>query len=78
MITNISLTTVFVKDIDESQRFYVDVLGFAEGDVNLGDYRWCTVQHPSQPELHVHLAVPGPPFSPEILRRCSARSTRAA
>ena len=68
MITNISLTTVFVKDIDESKRFYVDVLGFAEGDdVDLGDYRWCTVQHPNQPELHVHLSVPGPPFSPEMV-----------
>jgi catechol 2,3-dioxygenase-like lactoylglutathione lyase family enzyme len=68
MITNISLTSVFVKDIDESKRFYVDVLGFVEGDdVDLGDYRWCTVQHPSQPELHVHLALPGPPYSPEMV-----------
>ena len=68
MITNISLTSVFVKDIEESKRFYVDVLGFAEGDdVDLGDYRWCTVQHPSQPELHVHLALPGPPYSPEMV-----------
>jgi catechol 2,3-dioxygenase-like lactoylglutathione lyase family enzyme len=69
MITNISLASVFVKDVDASKRFYVDVLGFTEGeDITLGEgYRWCTVIHPSQPELQVHLAVPGPPFSPEMV-----------
>jgi catechol 2,3-dioxygenase-like lactoylglutathione lyase family enzyme len=69
MITNISIASVFVKDVDESKRFYVDVLGFAEqDDITLGDgYRWCTVVHPSQPELAVHLTVPGPPHSPEMV-----------
>ena len=69
MITNISLTTVFVKDIDASKAFYVDVLGFQEHtDLALGDgYRWCTVQHPNQPELQVHLTQPGAPFSPEMV-----------
>jgi len=68
MITNISITTVFVKDVDESKRFYVDVLGFDEkDDITMGDYRWCTVVHPNQPELMVHLNVPGPPFSPEMV-----------
>lgn len=68
MITNISIASVFVKDIDESKKFYTDVLGFAEGaDVSLGDHRWCTVVHPSQPELHVHLTPPGPPHSPEMV-----------
>jgi catechol 2,3-dioxygenase-like lactoylglutathione lyase family enzyme len=68
MITNISITTVFVKDIDESKKFYTEVLGFDEGDdVTLGDYRWCTVHHPTQPELAVHLALPGPPHSPEMV-----------
>ena len=68
MITNISIASVFVKDVDESKKFYTEVLGFAEGaDVTLGDYRWCTVVHPSQPELHVHLAIPGPPHSPEMV-----------
>jgi catechol 2,3-dioxygenase-like lactoylglutathione lyase family enzyme len=43
MITNISIVSVFVKDIDESLRFYVDVLGFApKDDVSLGDYLWST------------------------------------
>lgn len=69
MITNISLTSVFVKDVDASRNFYVDVLGFEAGDdITLGDgYRWCTVRHRSQPELQVHLTVPGPPYSPEMV-----------
>ena len=68
MITNIAITTVWVKDIDASKAFYIDVLGFASGDdVTMGDYRWCTVSHPTQPELAVHLAIPGPPHSPEMV-----------
>ena len=69
MITNISIVSVFVKDIDESKKFYTDVLGFQEkDDITLGDgYRWCTVVHHSQPELNVSLAVPGPPHPPELV-----------
>ena len=69
MITNISIVSVFVKDVDESKRFYTEVLGFdAKDDITLGDgYRWCTVVHPSQPELMVSLAVPGPPHPPELV-----------
>jgi catechol 2,3-dioxygenase-like lactoylglutathione lyase family enzyme len=69
MITNISITSVFVKDVDASKAFYVDVLGFAaKDDITLGDgYRWCTVTHPNQPELQVHLTVPGPPHSPQMV-----------
>lgn len=69
MITNISITSVFVKDVDESKKFYTEVLGFAaKEDITLGDgYRWCTVNHPSQPELSVHLTVPGPPHSPDMV-----------
>lgn len=67
MITNISIVSVFVKDQDESKKFYVDMFGFEEkDDITLGDgYRWCTVIHPNQPELLVNLAIPGPPLSPE-------------
>lgn len=67
MISSISLTTVWVTDIDESKAFYVDKLGFEKrDDVRLGeDFRWCTVGHPSQPELDIHLSTPGPPMSPE-------------
>ena len=69
MITNIAIASVFVDDIDASRDFYVDVLGFqVKDDITLGDgYRWCTVNHPSQPELAVHLTQPGPPFSDEFV-----------
>ena len=68
MITNISIVSLFVKDIDASQRFYIDILGFeAKDDVTLGDYRWCTVAHPSQPELNVHLTTPGPPLNEDMV-----------
>jgi predicted enzyme related to lactoylglutathione lyase len=68
MITNIAIASVFVKDVDESKKFYTEVLGFdLKDDITLGDYRWCTVAHPTQPELAVHLAVPGPPHSPEMV-----------
>ncbi|GAB3856342.1 VOC family protein [Nocardioides maradonensis] len=77
MITNISLVSVFVQDIDESLAFYTDVLGFeAKDDIQLGpDYRWVTVVHPNQPELQVHLALPGPPMSDDLvaaMRRAQA------
>ncbi len=69
MITNVSLVSVWVKDLDESLAFYTDVLGFAAGDdVQLGpDFRWVTVTHPAQPELHLHLTTPGPPLGPELV-----------
>lgn len=64
MITNVSLTTVWVNDQDESKAFYIDKLGFVEAtDVTMGDdYRWVTVSHPSQPELELTLMKPGPPL----------------
>lgn len=69
MIENISIVSVFVKDQDESKRFYTEVLGFEEGDdIVLGEgYRWCTVVHPNQPELLVNLAIPGPPMDPDLV-----------
>lgn len=69
MITGVSITSVFVKDVDASKAFYIDVLGFVENaDITLGDgYRWCAVNHPEQPELQVTLSVPGPPHSPEMI-----------
>ena len=69
MITHISIAPVFVKDVDESKRFYVDVLGFQEkDDITLGEgFRWCTVVHPNQPELQIHLTVPGPPHTDDMI-----------
>lgn len=68
MITNVSLVSVWVKDQDASLAFYTDVLGFEKGDdVQLGeDFRWLTVVHPNQPQLHLHLTTPGPPLSDEL------------
>ena len=63
MITNISLHTVWVRDVDEARAFYVDILGFEpRTDVTMGDFRWCTISHPNQPELELNLMVPGPPL----------------
>lgn len=69
MITNVSLVSVWVTDQDEALAFYTDVLGFEKGDdVQLGpDFRWLTVIHPTQPELHLHLTTPGPPMDPELV-----------
>ena len=68
MITNVSLISVWVKDQDASLTFYTDVLGFEVGDdIQLTeDFRWLTVVHPNQPELHLHLTTPGPPLSQEL------------
>jgi predicted enzyme related to lactoylglutathione lyase len=69
MITNISIAPVFVKDVDASKAFYVDVLGFvAKDDITLAEgYRWCTVVHPNQPELQLHLTIAGPPMGDEMI-----------
>lgn len=69
MITNVALVSVFVTDLEESKDFYTDVLGFEVGDdLELGpDFRWLTVFHPEQPELHLHLTTPGPPLSEELV-----------
>ena len=67
MITNISLSTVWVNDHDESKAFYIDKLGFVEaGDVTMGDgFRWVTVAHRDHPELELTLMKPGPPLDAE-------------
>lgn len=77
MITAVSLVSVWVVDHDEAKDFYTDVIGFEVGDdLMLGpDFRWLTVFHPSQPELHLHLTIPGPPLSAElvdVMRRTQA------
>lgn len=69
MITNVSLVSVWVTDLDEALTFYTDVLGFEAGDdVRISDdFRWVTVTHPSQPELHLHLTTPSPPLSDDLI-----------
>lgn len=80
MLTNVSLVTLWVTDQDAAKRFYIDVLGFAEGtDVSMGDgFRWVTVHQPQHPELQVTLMVPGPPLDEgmaESVRRALAAGT---
>ena len=79
MITNISLMSVFVNDIDEAKAFYTEKLGFVlKNDVKLPDFRWCTVHHPDHPELELQLALPGPPLDEEAtaaIRRMMAKGT---
>lgn len=69
MITNISLVSVWVRDLDESLKFYTETLGFAaKDDIQLGpDFRWVTVCHPQQPELQVHLTTPSKPLSDDLI-----------
>ena len=82
MITNVSLHTIWVNDVDEAHSFYVDTLGFAPRvDVTMGGFRWCTVGHPNQPELELNLMVPGPPLDDEdaeLIRRMLAKGSLSA
>jgi catechol 2,3-dioxygenase-like lactoylglutathione lyase family enzyme len=80
MITNVSLITVYVNDIDEGKAFYTEKLGFeVKDDITMGpDFRWCTVRQPDHPELAVALMVPGPPLDPEsadAIRRIMAKGS---
>jgi catechol 2,3-dioxygenase-like lactoylglutathione lyase family enzyme len=79
MITNISLMSVFVNDIDEAKAFYTEKLGFVlKTDISLPDFRWCTVHHADHPELELQLALPGPPLdeeATEAIRRMMAKGT---
>jgi catechol 2,3-dioxygenase-like lactoylglutathione lyase family enzyme len=67
MITNVSLASFYVTDVDEAKAFYIDKLGFVEGaDITMGDgYRWCTLHHPDHPELQLPISLPGPPLDAE-------------
>ena len=56
----ITLTSVFVDDQHEAERFYTDVLGFVKRhDVPLGEHRWLTVVSPQDPEGTELLLEPG-------------------
>lgn len=79
MITNISLISVFVDDIDEALAFYTGKLGFVlNSDVKLPGFRWCTLHHADHPELELQLALPGPPLDEEstaAVKRMMAKGT---
>ncbi len=69
MIKNISIVSLWVTDIDDSLRLYTEILGFEpKDDITLGeDFRWCTVVHPAQPELQIHLTTPSAPLSEDLI-----------
>jgi len=62
MTQSVQVAGLYVRDQAEALAFYVDKLGFRiHTDVQNGDYRWLTVQHPDQPSLQLGLFTPGPP-----------------
>ncbi|TDU83457.1 catechol 2,3-dioxygenase-like lactoylglutathione lyase family enzyme [Kribbella voronezhensis] len=80
MITNVSLVTVYVDDIDEAKAFYTGKLGFVvKDDITLSpEFRWCTVFQADHPELELALRVPGPPLdqeSADSIRRIMAKGS---
>jgi catechol 2,3-dioxygenase-like lactoylglutathione lyase family enzyme len=63
MSQRVEMVGVYVRDQDESLRFYVEKLGFrVHTDAKNGDYRWLTVQHPDQPSFQLGLFTPQPPL----------------
>lgn len=59
----IPIIALRVLDQDRALAFYTQTLGFTVSeDMDLGGMRWLTVSPPDQPDLHVLLEAPGPPF----------------
>ena len=62
MSQGVGVVGLYVRDQDEALEFYVGKLGFrVHTDVQNGDYRWLTVQHPDQPSFQLGLFKPQPP-----------------
>ena len=72
MITNISIVSVFVKDIDESKKFYTDVLGFA-GEGRHHPRRRLPLVHRRPPEPARAPGQPRHPRAAALRRRWSRR-----
>ena len=63
MISNLSVTTIYVLDKDEALDFYVNKLGLEVGqDFTQGSYRWLTVRVPGDAGTEISLEQPGPPL----------------
>ena len=57
MINRLSVSSIWVKDLNEALRFYTEKLGFEiRADVTNYGYRWLTVGLKDQPDLDVHLS----------------------
>ena len=73
MSQGVEVVGLYVRDQDEALAFYVEKLGFrVHTDVQNGDYRWLTVQHPEQPSFQLGLFAPGPP----VLDEATAQAVR--
>src|SRR5689334_21831532 len=56
MIKRLSVTGVYVKDLNEALRFYTEKLGFEiRADITNYGYRWLTVGVKGQPDLEISL-----------------------
>lgn len=56
MIKHVTHATLYVKDQNESLRFYTEKLGFeVRADITMGDFRWLTVGAKDQPEFELVL-----------------------
>ncbi len=74
MTQGIEVVGVYVRDQDEALAFYTEKVGFrVHTNVQNGDYRWLTVQHPDQPFFQLGLFKPGPP----VLDEATAQAVRA-
>src|SRR5580704_9804815 len=66
MSQGVGVVGLYVRDLDEALKFYVEKLGFrVHTDARNGPYRWLTVQHPDQPSFQLGLIAPGPPVHDE-------------
>jgi catechol 2,3-dioxygenase-like lactoylglutathione lyase family enzyme len=63
MLRSLSHAVVYVLDLDEAKRFYVEVLGLEERvDVTADGLRWLTVGVPDDPDHEIVLTAAGPPM----------------
>ena len=65
MVTKMSHTPIFVRDLDSAYDFYVNKLGFeVRTDVTMeSGFRWLTVGPNTQPDLEIILSLIGGPMS---------------
>jgi catechol 2,3-dioxygenase-like lactoylglutathione lyase family enzyme len=74
MTQGVEVVGLYVRDQDEALAFYTEKVGFrVHTNVQNGDYRWLTVQHPDQPFFQLGLFKPGPP----VLDEATAQLVRA-
>ena len=74
MTQGVEVVGLYVRDQDEALAFYTEKVGFrVHTNVQNGDYRWLTVQHPDQPSFQLGLFKPGPP----VLDEATAQAVRA-